>query len=304
MGRWETPSVIPGPQWAFASCRSGDLGIRCWAERQSITALSYLQASPWWETSVCHFWLAHVSFTFCVVLAGQCHSCPWPPLLWEPLAGSLPLSLHCHSHCCSSVHVTPSATLLMIRIKSRQGRSLKKSLYSTFCLSARGQCRRLSPSSSQSELSSLLIYPEGVVTRVSTPIMAVPHPNEGLGLHQAQVSWATRKYSPFCPGWKWLQDYLEFTDAYGGKKAGASWVQGLTPIILAPWGLRSGGLSLRPAWANSLWDPISKISRTKCTGGVVQEVEWLFCKHKVLVQTPVSLEKTKTKIAGTRCLLG
>jgi hypothetical protein len=39
---------------------------------------------------------------------------------------------------------------------------------------------------------------------------------------------------------------------------------------------------LRPIWANSLWDPILKITRVKCTGGIDQAVEHLLCKHEAL----------------------
>jgi hypothetical protein len=46
-------------------------------------------------------------------------------------------------------------------------------------------------------------------------------------------------------------------------------------------------LSLRPTWANSSQDPISKITRTKWTGGVAQTVEHLPRKCKALIQTPI-----------------
>jgi hypothetical protein len=39
---------------------------------------------------------------------------------------------------------------------------------------------------------------------------------------------------------------------------------------------------LRPAWASSSQDPISKITRIKWIGGVTQTVECLLCKHKAL----------------------
>jgi hypothetical protein len=52
--------------------------------------------------------------------------------------------------------------------------------------------------------------------------------------------------------------------------AGCLW---LMPVILATW-----EAEIRPAQANSLKDPISKITRAKWTEGVVQEVECLLCK--------------------------
>jgi hypothetical protein len=51
---------------------------------------------------------------------------------------------------------------------------------------------------------------------------------------------------------------------------------------------------LRPAQANSLQDPISKITREKWTGGVAQAVECLLCKREVLSSNP-SLAKKKKK---------
>jgi hypothetical protein len=49
---------------------------------------------------------------------------------------------------------------------------------------------------------------------------------------------------------------------------------------LGGWGLEDH--NWRPAWANSLQDLISKITRTKWTEGVAQAVEHLLCKHKAL----------------------
>jgi hypothetical protein len=54
----------------------------------------------------------------------------------------------------------------------------------------------------------------------------------------------------------------------------------------------------RPTQANCLWDPISKITRAKWTGGVAKVVEHLLCKCKVLSQTPVP-PKQKNSLAKT-----
>jgi hypothetical protein len=43
---------------------------------------------------------------------------------------------------------------------------------------------------------------------------------------------------------------------------------------------------LRPAQANSSQDPISKITKPKCTRGVAQEIECLLCNHEVLGSNP------------------
>jgi hypothetical protein len=48
------------------------------------------------------------------------------------------------------------------------------------------------------------------------------------------------------------------------------------PSYLGGWDLEDCGL--RPAWANSSWDSISKIPWAKWTGGVDQAVEYLLCK--------------------------
>jgi hypothetical protein len=52
---------------------------------------------------------------------------------------------------------------------------------------------------------------------------------------------------------------------------------------------------LRPAWANSLQDPISKITRAKWTRDLVQTIECLLCKCKALSSNPSPIKKTKTK---------
>jgi hypothetical protein len=56
---------------------------------------------------------------------------------------------------------------------------------------------------------------------------------------------------------------------------------------------------LRPAQANSLQDPISKIGRAKWTGVFVQAIEYLLCKHKDLSSNPnPTLKKKKVLSAG------
>jgi hypothetical protein len=49
---------------------------------------------------------------------------------------------------------------------------------------------------------------------------------------------------------------------------------------------------LRTTWANSLQDPISKITRAKWARGMVQVVESLLCKYEALSSNP-SLTKKK-----------
>jgi hypothetical protein len=63
------------------------------------------------------------------------------------------------------------------------------------------------------------------------------------------------------------------------------------PVILVTWDVDGHGL--RPAWENSVRDPISKITRAKWTGGVAQVVEYLLCKCK----TPCSNQKQNCEIA-------
>jgi hypothetical protein len=72
----------------------------------------------------------------------------------------------------------------------------------------------------------------------------------------------------------------------------------LTPVILAIWVTE---IRLRPAQANSLWDFISKITRTKWTGGMAKAVECLLCKHKSKSSNFSSI-KEKKKCASTRSL--
>jgi hypothetical protein len=55
----------------------------------------------------------------------------------------------------------------------------------------------------------------------------------------------------------------------------------LMPVILATWGAEIRRImGSRLAGANSSQDPISKITTTKWTGGVVQTVQHLFWKCK------------------------
>jgi hypothetical protein len=62
------------------------------------------------------------------------------------------------------------------------------------------------------------------------------------------------------------------------------------PVILATW-----EAEIRPAQANSLKDPISKITRAKWTEGVVQEVQHLFYKLEALSSNQIAAAAT-TKI--------
>jgi hypothetical protein len=52
---------------------------------------------------------------------------------------------------------------------------------------------------------------------------------------------------------------------------------------------------MRPAWANSLQDPISKITRTKWTGDVAQAVEHLLCKRSPEFKPPSHQKKKERK---------
>jgi hypothetical protein len=56
---------------------------------------------------------------------------------------------------------------------------------------------------------------------------------------------------------------------------------------------------LRPDWANSSQDPISKIARAKWTGGVAQGVEHLLCKYEALSSnTGATKNKNKKTFKG------
>jgi hypothetical protein len=54
------------------------------------------------------------------------------------------------------------------------------------------------------------------------------------------------------------------------------------PVSLAIW----KAVIWRPAWANSSWDSIAKITTAKWTGGIAQAVECLLCKSEVLSSNP------------------
>jgi hypothetical protein len=60
-------------------------------------------------------------------------------------------------------------------------------------------------------------------------------------------------------------------------------------------GLGQENCSLRPSWANSLQDPISKITREKWTGGVTQAVQCLLCKCEALSINPSPTKKKRKK---------
>jgi hypothetical protein len=80
------------------------------------------------------------------------------------------------------------------------------------------------------------------------------------------------------------------------KKKKKNWMRKLdtsghacNPIHLRGWDQENH--TLRPAWADSLQVPISKITRAKWTGGVVQGIEHLLCKCETLSSN--SLKKKK-----------
>jgi hypothetical protein len=64
------------------------------------------------------------------------------------------------------------------------------------------------------------------------------------------------------------------------------------PSYLGGWDQKDW--SLKPAQGNSLWDPFSKITRAKWTGGMVQVVKHLLHKFKTLSsQVPIPHKKKK-----------
>jgi hypothetical protein len=66
------------------------------------------------------------------------------------------------------------------------------------------------------------------------------------------------------------------------------------PSYVGGWDQEDHGL--RPAWAKSSWDPISKITRAKLPRGVVQVVEYLQHRHwEVLLNSNYSPTKKKKK---------
>jgi hypothetical protein len=62
-------------------------------------------------------------------------------------------------------------------------------------------------------------------------------------------------------------------------------------VILATWEARLGGSRFKGNPANSLLDPISKISRAKWPGRVAHTVEHLLCKHESLSSNPGPTKK-------------
>jgi hypothetical protein len=65
-------------------------------------------------------------------------------------------------------------------------------------------------------------------------------------------------------------------------------------IILATWETEIWRIMVkRPSQANSLQDPISKITKTKWTGGVAQSVECLLCKCRALTSNSSPTRKKK-----------
>jgi hypothetical protein len=51
----------------------------------------------------------------------------------------------------------------------------------------------------------------------------------------------------------------------------------------------------RPDEAYSLWDPVSKITRAKWTGGMTQVVDHLLCKHEALNSNHSPTQKRKKR---------
>jgi hypothetical protein len=66
--------------------------------------------------------------------------------------------------------------------------------------------------------------------------------------------------------------------------SGVPVTQAYIPSYLGGWDQEDHGS--RPAWANSLQDPISKITKTKWIGSVAQVVECLLCRCKALSSNP------------------
>jgi hypothetical protein len=64
------------------------------------------------------------------------------------------------------------------------------------------------------------------------------------------------------------------------------------PAILATWEAQEAYGS-RLAWANSSWDPTSKITRARWTGGVAKWWSFWFASMKTWVQTQVPPKKKK-----------
>jgi hypothetical protein len=75
------------------------------------------------------------------------------------------------------------------------------------------------------------------------------------------------------------------------------------PVILAIWETEIGRIGSRPAWANSLRDPISEIIRAKWTGGMAQALEHLLGKHEPMSSNPRKKRKRKGGREGERTIL-
>jgi 2,3-bisphosphoglycerate-independent phosphoglycerate mutase len=67
------------------------------------------------------------------------------------------------------------------------------------------------------------------------------------------------------------------------------------PAVLANWEAEVGRISLPPAWANKLQDPISKTTRAKWTGDMAQVVEHLLFKRDALSSNSHPIKRKKKK---------
>jgi hypothetical protein len=100
------------------------------------------------------------------------------------------LSLLCLCHCLRChfshySHVTSSATLLMLRIKSRQGRPLERSLYWTCYSNTRGQYRKVFPKPNKVSQQPAYIARWGLWQGCLHQSWQSPHAIEGLCWHQS-----------------------------------------------------------------------------------------------------------------------
>jgi hypothetical protein len=90
---------------------------------------------------------------------------------------------HLHYHrLLSFLHVTSWAAIVMVKVKSRQDRLLKRSLYWTCPCNTRRQHRRVSPGFLPNKLSSLPYRQKGGMNRMFAPVTGVPYANEGRSL--------------------------------------------------------------------------------------------------------------------------